>query len=130
MAGTADGVGVGLLCVYHVCQVAQARPRTGGMRILFIHNSLQSFVRVDRDILASAHEVDELDLSRRMRVMSLPARMRQADLVFAWFAGVHSLLPILAATIARKPSIVVVGGYDTANLAEIGYGHMKHPWKR
>jgi glycosyltransferase involved in cell wall biosynthesis len=100
------------------------------MRILFIHNSLQSFVRVDRDILASAHEVDELDLSRRTRIMSLPARMRQADLVFAWFAGLHSLLPILAATVARKSSIVVVGGYDTANLAEIGYGHMEHPWKR
>jgi glycosyltransferase involved in cell wall biosynthesis len=39
-------------------------------------------------------------------------------------------LPVLGATALWKPSIVVVGGYDTANVPEIGYGHMGHPWKR
>jgi glycosyltransferase involved in cell wall biosynthesis len=100
------------------------------VRILFVHNALRSFVRVDHDILASQHEVDELDLSVPLRIATLPARLLQADLVFAWFASLHSLLPVLGAAALRKPSIAVVGGYDTANVPAIGYGHMGHPWKR
>lgn len=100
------------------------------MRILFVHNALRSFVRVDRDILASQHEVDELDLSAPYRIFSLSGRLARADLVFSWFASLHSLGPVLGASLFRKPSIVAVGGYDTANEPEIGYGHMSHPWKR
>jgi glycosyltransferase involved in cell wall biosynthesis len=100
------------------------------MKILFVHNALRSFVRVDRDILASQHDVDELDLSVPLRIATLPVRLLQADLLFAWFASLHSLLPVLGAAALRKPSIVVVGGYDTANVPAIGYGHMGHPWKR
>jgi glycosyltransferase involved in cell wall biosynthesis len=100
------------------------------MRVLFVHNALRSFVRVDRDILASEHTVDELDLSVRRRLLSLPWRLARAEMVYAWFAGLHSLFPVLLARAMRKPAIVVVGGYDTANLPEIGYGHMAHPVKR
>lgn len=100
------------------------------MRILFVHNALTGFVRVDRDILASVHEVDELDLSVPARVAGLPPRLLRADLIYAWFASLHSLAPVLGAAALRKPSLVVVGGYDTANMPEIGYGHMAHPWKR
>jgi glycosyltransferase involved in cell wall biosynthesis len=37
--------------------------------------------------------------------------------------------PVAAAQLLRKPSIVVVGGYDTANEPEIGYGSMRSPHK-
>lgn len=100
------------------------------MRVLFVHNALRSFVRVDRDILASAYQVDEMDLSVRRRLLSLPVRLARADIVYAWFAGLHSLVPVLLARVMRKPAVVVVGGYDTANLPEIGYGFMAHPLKR
>ena len=100
------------------------------MRILFVHNALRSFVRVDRDILSSVHELDEVDLSIPSRVATLPSRLARTDLVYAWFAGLHSLGPVVAAVILRRPSVVVVGGYDTANEPEIGYGHMAHPVKR
>lgn len=100
------------------------------MRILFVHNALRSFVRTDRDLLADVHEVDELDLSVRTRLLSLPAWLARADLVYVWFAGMHALPVVHAAWVARKPSIVVVGGYDVAADAEIGYGHMAHPVKR
>lgn len=100
------------------------------MTILFVHNALRSFVRVDRDILASAQGVDEMDLSVRGRIVSLPWRLARADLVYVWFAGLHALFPVLLARVLRTPVIVVVGGYDTANLPEIGYGHMAHPLKR
>lgn len=100
------------------------------MKVLFVHNALRSFVQVDRDILASEYEVDEMDLSQPFRLATLPARLLRADMVFAWFASLHSLTPVLAAAVLGKPSVVVVGGYDTANLPGIGYGHMAHPWKR
>jgi glycosyltransferase involved in cell wall biosynthesis len=100
------------------------------VRILFVHNALRNFVRVDRDILASAHKVDELDLSRFSRIASLPYRLRKADMVYAWFASLHSLGPALGASVLGKPSIVVMGGYDTACMPEIGYGSMAHPLKR
>lgn len=97
------------------------------MRILFIHNALRSFVRVDRDILATKHDVDELDLSDRSRVIRLPMRLHRADLVYVWFAGLHALPPVIGARLLGKPSVVVVGGYDTAHVPEIGYGSMLHP---
>ena len=97
---------------------------------LFVHNALRSFVQVDRDILATEHEVDELDHSVPSHLTALPASLRAADLVFCWFASLHSLGPVLGASLLRKPSVVVVGGYDTACMPEIGYGSMAHPVKR
>lgn len=100
------------------------------MRVLFIHNALTTFVRADRDILAGAHEVDELDLAVPGRIASLPRRLVHADVVYVWFASLHSLLPVLSAAALRRPVLVAVGGYDTAAMPEIGYGSMAHPWKK
>lgn len=100
------------------------------MRILFVHNALRSFVAIDRDFLAEVHDVDEFDLSNRLLLRELRGRLAQADLIFAWFASVPNLVPILTAWALHIPSIVVVGGYDTARLPEINFGHMAHPWKR
>lgn len=100
------------------------------MRILFVHNALRSFVRIDRDILALEHEVDEMDSSLSSQPASLLGRLQRADLVYAWFASGHSFAPVMGASLLNKPSLVVVGGYDTAHLPEIGYGSMAHPLKR
>ena len=45
--------------------------------------------------------------------------------MFAWFASWHSLLPVLAARLLGRPSVVVVGGYDTANVPAAGYGSQR-----
>jgi glycosyltransferase involved in cell wall biosynthesis len=67
--------------------------------------------------------VSEKYLSRRrLEPLSLWKEVRTADVVFAWFASWHSFLPILYARLLGKPSILVIGGYDTANLPEIAYG--------
>src|SRR4051794_19037652 len=100
------------------------------MRILFVHNALRSFVRIDRDILAERHDIDELDLSVPSRILTLPSRLLHADLVFSWFASLHSFIPVMSAFAMRKPAVSVVGAYDAANVPEINFGHMGHPWKR
>jgi glycosyltransferase involved in cell wall biosynthesis len=93
-------------------------------RVLFVHNQLTRFVQFDRDLLADRYAVTEL---YETGLGSLrPARVRRAvaehDLVFSWFASWHSFLPVCFARRLGKPSIVVVGGYDTANMPEAAYG--------
>jgi glycosyltransferase involved in cell wall biosynthesis len=42
-----------------------------------------------------------------------------------WFASWHGLLPGLYARLQGKPFVIVVGGYDTACLPGIAYGHQR-----
>jgi glycosyltransferase involved in cell wall biosynthesis len=100
------------------------------VRILLVHNSFRSFVEVDRDILASEHDVEELDLSNPWRIVTLPIRLARNDLVFNWFASLHSLLPTVVGRLMGKKVITVAGGYDTASEPDINFGHMRHPWKQ
>jgi glycosyltransferase involved in cell wall biosynthesis len=94
------------------------------MRILFIHNHLSSFVRHDLEALRHQHEVTELCLSsRRVNLSGLWRQVKQHDLVFGWFASWHTFLPLLTARLQGKRSMLVIGGYDLANLPDIGYGH-------
>ena len=93
-------------------------------RILFVHNSNPSFVRIDREILAERYEIEDLHQPGRVpdprRVLGGLAR---ADLVFGWWASWHTFFPFTLAWLARKPSVLVVGGFDTANVPEIGFGY-------
>jgi glycosyltransferase involved in cell wall biosynthesis len=49
----------------------------------------------------------------------------RADLVFGWFASWHTFFPITLAWLLRKPSVLVIGGFDTANMPDIGYGYQR-----
>jgi glycosyltransferase involved in cell wall biosynthesis len=96
-------------------------------RILFIHNHRTRFVEVDRDLLAERYAVTERAETspRGLRPIAIYRAVAAHDLVFAWFASWHSLLPVLAARRLGKPSIVVVGGYDTACVPEAEYGSQR-----
>ena len=56
--------------------------------------------------------------------------MLRADLVFGWFASWHTFLPITLAWLLRKPSVLIIGGFDTANMPDIGYGHQQGGLRR
>ena len=47
--------------------------------------------------------------------------MRHAELVVGWFASWHTFWPITIAWLLRKPSLLIVGGFDTAALPGYGY---------
>jgi glycosyltransferase involved in cell wall biosynthesis len=100
-------------------------------RILFVHSRKASFVSIDREILAERWEVE--DLYQPGHVPSLlkvvPAVLR-ADLVFGWFASWHTFVPITLAWLLRKPSVQIVGGFDTANMPDIGYGYQQGGFRR
>jgi glycosyltransferase involved in cell wall biosynthesis len=95
-------------------------------RILYVHSRKASFVAMDREILAERFDVD--DLYQPGRLPKLPRVVKgvlRADLVFGWFASWHTFLPITLAWLLRKPSVLVIGGFDTANMPDIGYGHQQ-----
>ncbi|MGH2848505.1 MAG: glycosyltransferase, partial [Thermoleophilaceae bacterium] len=100
-------------------------------RLLFVHSRKASFVAMDRAILAGRFEID--DLYQPGRIPSLPRVVRgvmRADLVFGWFASWHTFLPITLAWLLRKPSVLVIGGFDTAAMPDIGYGHQRGGLRR
>lgn len=47
--------------------------------------------------------------------------VRRADLVVGWFASWHTFWPITIGWLLRKPSLLIVGGFDTAALPGYGY---------
>src|SRR5947208_2363228 len=93
-------------------------------QILFVHNRLETFVSLDRDILRRRWTVEEWpQYSRAVNIPRLLSAIRRSDLVFGWFASWHTFWPITLARLMHKPSLLVVGGYDVASVPKIGYGH-------
>jgi len=95
-------------------------------QVLFVYNASVSFVLMDRDLLRERWDVQErYERSRRINPFSLAWAVWRSDLVFCWFASWHSFWPVMFARWFGKPSVVVIGGYDTANLPEAGYGSQR-----
>jgi glycosyltransferase involved in cell wall biosynthesis len=100
-------------------------------RILFVHNHPARFVQIDQSLLAGSFTVTEWYVrARRVNLPALWRAVQQSDLVFAWFASWHSFIPLAIARIIQRPSVLVTGGYDTANLPEIGYGSQRSGLRR
>jgi glycosyltransferase involved in cell wall biosynthesis len=93
-------------------------------RILFVNNSKASFVEIDRAILAERYEIEDLYQEGRWpNPVAVIGGVLRADIVFGWFASWHTFFPITLAWLLRKPSVLVIGGFDTANMPEIDYGY-------
>ena len=90
--------------------------------IQLVYRNRSRFTDIDRDALAERWEVVE---SRSWRVAA------RADALVIWFAGPHALPALLVAKVLRRrPVLAIVGGIDTANLPEIGYGFQRGGWRR
>src|SRR5688500_7533861 len=92
-------------------------------RILFVYSRESSFVGIDRTVLDERWTVrDWRQQGSIVNVPKLALAVARSDLVFGWFASWHTFWPVTLAWVLRKPSVVVIGGYDTANMPEIPYG--------
>ena len=100
-------------------------------RVLYVHSRKASFVAIDRAILAEEYEIEDLYQPGRVpNVLKVVPAVMRADLVFGWFASWHTFLPITLAALLRKPSVQIVGGFDTANMPDIGYGYQQGGLRR
>jgi glycosyltransferase involved in cell wall biosynthesis len=101
------------------------------VRLLYVHSRKASFVAIDRDILAERFEIEDLYQPGRVpNPLAVIRGVLKADLVFGWFASWHTFLPITLAWLLRKPSVMVIGGFDTASMPDIGYGHQRGGLRR
>jgi glycosyltransferase involved in cell wall biosynthesis len=97
-------------------------------RILFVYSRESSFVAIDRNVLSERWAVrDWRQQGPLVNLAALARAVRGSDLVFGWFASWHTFWPVTLAWILRRPSVLVIGGYDTANLPEIPYGIQGRP---
>lgn len=96
------------------------------MQILFVYSRPASFVEIDLRLLRERWDVREwAQPGRYANPVAVADAVRRADLVFGWFASWHTLLPFTFARLLGKPSVLVTGGFDTANLPDIGYGYQQ-----
>jgi glycosyltransferase involved in cell wall biosynthesis len=96
------------------------------LRVLYVVPRRNTFINIDRAILSERFELTEYhQTGPRPHGIELVAKLRRCDVVFAWFASWHSFAALSLARLLGKPSVLVVGGFDTANVADIGYG-----WQR
>src|SRR3954451_25167092 len=102
---------------------AQTRHAPSPLSILFVYSRDSTFIRIDREILARRWEVREWPQARALvNLPRLLVAVWRSDLVFGWFASWHTFWPVTLAWLLRRPSVVVIGGFDTASLPEIDYG--------
>jgi glycosyltransferase involved in cell wall biosynthesis len=95
-------------------------------RILFVTSRRASFITVDRELLAQRYEIRDLyQPGRWANPLRVLRAMRGCDAVVGWWAHWHTFWPITLAWLLRRPSVLVVGGFDTANEPDIGYGHQQ-----
>jgi glycosyltransferase involved in cell wall biosynthesis len=100
-------------------------------RVLFVHSRKASFVAIDREILGERYEIEDLYQPGRLpNPIAVIGGVRRADLVFGWFASWHTFFPITLAWLRRTPTVLVVGGFDTASMPDIGYGHQRGGLRR
>lgn len=100
-------------------------------RILYVHSRKASFVAIDREILEEEWEVEDWYQPGRFgNPFKLVAAVARADLVFGWFASWHTFWPVTLAWLLRKPSVQIIGGFDTANMPDIGYGYQQGGLRR
>ena len=101
------------------------------MRLLYVHSRKASFVAIDREILAERFEIEDLYQPGRMpNPVKVIRGVISANVVFGWFASWHTFLPVTLAWLLRKPSVMVIGGFDTANMPDISYGHQRGGLRR
>jgi glycosyltransferase involved in cell wall biosynthesis len=109
----------------------RASPAPRAKRILYVHSRKASFVEIDREILAERYKLEDLYQPGRLpNPIKVIGGVLRADLVFGWFASWHTFFPITLAALLRKPSVLVIGGFDVANMPDIGYGHQQGGLRR
>ena len=95
-------------------------------RVLLVYSNFPRFVRLDRDLLAERHDVEEYGQPGVLpRPLTALRRVRRSEVLVVWFASWHALVPLLLARLLRRPSLLIVGGFDTADVPEIGYGYQQ-----
>jgi len=96
------------------------------IKILYICFNYESFVKKDVDMLKKNFDVKFLLYKGIKHIVSfLPklfVEILRSDVIISRFASTHAFFAVLFSKILQKKSVVILGGFDVANVPEIGYG--------
>jgi glycosyltransferase involved in cell wall biosynthesis len=98
------------------------------LQILFVYSRDSTFVAIDRELLSRRGRIRDWPQARAIvNVFALAGAIRKSDLVFGWFASWHTFWPVMLARLLDRPTVLVIGGFDTASLPDIDYGLQQRP---
>lgn len=92
---------------------------------MFVCQYFSSFIQNDLDLLNRHFDVR---IGHYTGLVSIPKIFRGvlwSDITFSWFADIHAFWALRLSKLFKKKSIVVVGGFEVANVPEINYGLMR-----
>lgn len=93
-------------------------------RLLFVKSRRASFIELDQRLLAERFDIEEIyQPGHYSDPRTVLRAVRGADLVVGWWASWHTFLPFTLAWLLRKPSLLIVGGFDTAAEPDFNYGY-------
>lgn len=94
----------------------------------------RSFIQQDLELLKKHFDVKAVDfvLNKKDLRTSLKTAFLMlkgilwANVTFSWFADEHAYYTVMLSKLFRRRPIVVIGGYDVANIPEIDYGLLRN----
>ena len=103
-------------------------------KILFLSAYNSSFVRNDRDILERFADVTTISIPIKRNIFTIVSLAYKVfvgvcknDIIYCWFAELPAYISVFFSKLLHKKSIVVIGGYEVANVPGIKYGGMLNP---
>ena len=103
-------------------------------KILFLSAYNSSFVRNDRNILDTFADVSTILIPKKRNIIMIASLTYKVfvgvcknDIIYCWFAELPAYIAVFFSRLLHKRCIVVVGGYEVANVPQIGYGGMLNP---
>ena len=98
--------------------------KTPASRILFVYPFRATFIQRDFDLLQTFCEVRPFLFNHRSQYPALLESILSVDIVYCWFALPYAAVAAIEARALGKRVIVVAGGWDVAQIPEIGYGRL------
>jgi len=96
-------------------------------KVLIVHSGNETFVKLDKNFLNQKFHIQDFYVKQPFPVNCIKylQKIPKTDVVFCWFASWNSFWAILLSKLFNKPSILVIGGYDLADIPEADYGHQR-----
>jgi glycosyltransferase involved in cell wall biosynthesis len=100
------------------------------VKILFVYQTMVSFVERDWQILEETHEVRGCQFRGVKDLVSLLRGVMWSELTLSWFGKLHAFYAVLFSKVLGKRAVVVAGGDDVAYEPDINYGMFSYWWKK